>query len=368
MKILHIHGHHSASDHFTENFQRLFPGMNIVVKLSAIGNDVTVVKDGEKEQYSDWTTFAKNNDFSEISIVVVHYLDFQKERFIYKFIPERVPIVWWMYGGDLYDRLYLKGYKLYAPQTLHFVRRIPKNPIIYLRRKCFEWRQNRIDKIIWKRIVGVTPCLRPDYALACSLLGREVDLVDITPQGRIDGFPFANGNDICVGHSASLSSNHLYALDILKKVDTNGSNIVLPLSYTIQSESYRKAVKELYTQEYGNRAHFLFDYQDLDTYRRGFLNYKVAIYPCWRQEALANVSICFQLGVKVFLSKHNPCLEYYQGRGYYIYALEDIKSPDDLKPLTKEQQIKNKELYDIIYLERENLVIPNITNYFSKYV
>ena len=299
---------------------------------------------------------------------MVHYLDFQKERFIYKFVPERVPVVWWMYGGDLYDRLYVKGYKLYAPQTLTYVGRLPKNPISYIRRKRFNWRQKRIDKIILRRIVGVIPCLRPDYALACSLLGREVDLVDITPQGGIDGFPFTNGNDICVGHSASLSSNHLYALDILKKVDTNGSQIVLPLSYTIQSEDYRKAVVERYTQEYGSRAHFLFDYQDLDTYRKGFLNYKVAIYPCWRQEALANVSICFQLGVKVFLSKHNPCLEYYQGRGYYIYELEDIKSPDDLKPLTKEQQIKNKELYDIIKMERDNLVTPNLINYFAKYV
>lgn len=366
--ILHLQGVHNASDPFLINFNKIFPNENIVVRFSDGEKKITVIIHEEKKQYKSIKDFTKDFDFSKVSVVVVHYLDFEKELFLFKYISVNIPIIWWMYGGDLYRRLWLNGYKLYAPQTLDYVYSKTINPIRYLRQLRFKLRQRYLDNNILQRIIGVIPCAMPDYTLACSLLNRNIDLVDISPKGIINDLDFSNGNDICVGHSASLTSNHLYALELLKNVDIGESNIYLPLSYSIQSEKYRNAVVEKYSLLFGEKVHFLLEYQDISTYRKSYLNYKLAIFPCWRQEALGNISICFQLGVKVFLSIHNPCYEFFKEQGYYVYSIESIRSSDDLNPLTIEQKKHNLEIYKCIKAERDSIVPTNLRRYFIKYI
>ena len=365
--ILHLQGEHSASEFFTRSFYELFPDKNIIIKIPYSGNEVIVVKHGQPQYYWEYKELKKEIDFSEVTIVVVHYMDFNKERFLNKCIPPNVPIVWWMYGHDLYERLWLKGYKLYAPQTLPFVHPKTTNILYGLRRFRFNLRKRYLDKKVLNRIVGVIPCAQPDYKLACKLLERDIDLIDIYPRDVLSITKYSDGEDICVGHSASMTSNHLYALSYLNKIDTGDSNIWLPLSYTIQSEEYRKAVVEQYSSVFGINAHFIFEYQDLESYQKSFLKYKIAIYPSWRQEALGNIFICLQLGVKVFLSLHNPCFEFFREKGFVIFALEDIESSEDLQPLSVEQKRKNRYIYMNLKEERDIVAPANIKAYFKHY-
>lgn len=366
--ILHLQGIHSASEIFLKNFRSVFPEKNIVLRFHNEGNGVTVLNQEKEEQYDDIDSFARVFDFSKISVVVVYFLDFKKEVFLNKYIPKDIPIIWWMYGGDLYGPLYLKGYELFAPQTIPYVEDKRRGIIRRIKRyinRCYKaYYSNRI----LKRIKGVVPCEKPDYSLACWLLGRVVDHVDIYPRDDMPQYVIDNGNDICVGHSASLSVNHLYALDILKKVDIQDSCVVLPLSYTIHSEEYRQSVVREYKKVFGNKVKSIFEYQDLETYEKGFLNYKVAIYPSWRQEALGNIFICFNLGVKVFLSCYNPCYDFFKEQGYCIYALEDIKSSEDLSPLTQEKKELNRKIYERVKQERAIVAPENLKVYFSRYV
>lgn len=365
--ILHLQEHHSSSKAFLKDFRLQFPNKNIVVCFHEKEDSLTMEKEGVETLYRNTKEFVDSFDFSIVSIVVVHLLDYKKELFLYKYIPKNISIVWWMYGGDLYRRLWLKGYKLYAPQTLPFLKTKTKGIIGKTRFFGASKYAAFIDKKILKRIIGVIPCEHPDYELACKLLGRKVDHIDIYPRGG-ERLPDADGNDICIGHSASRTSNHLYALDILKKVDTGDSRIVLPLSYTIQDENYRQAVVEKYKQVFGEKFHPIFDYQDKNTYVKGFQKYKVAIYPNWRQEALGNIFICFKSGVKVFLSVNNPCLEYFKELGYCVYTLENINSAKDLSPLTPEEREQNRLVYQRIKEERAIKVPLNIKSYFSKFV
>lgn len=365
--ILHLQGEHSASDFFMKSFYELFPDKNIVIKIPYTGEVVTVLKGGKSQFYNGYKDLKKKFDFSNISIVVVHYLEFNKERFLNKFIPKDVPIIWWMYGHDLYERLWLQGYKLYAPQTLPFVHPKTTNILYSLRRLRFNFRKRHLDKKVMNRIVGVIPCEQPDYKLACRLLERSVDLVDIYPREVLNIESYSEGTDICVGHSASMTGNHLYTLSYLKKIETGDSNIWLPLSYTIQSEEYRKTVVDQYSSVFGNNAHFIFEYQDIESYQKSFLKYKVAIYSSWRQEALSNIFICLQLGVKVFLSINNPCFNYFKEKGFIIFAIEDIKSNDDLQPLSEEQKRKNRSIYKEIKENRDIVAPANMKAYFTPY-
>lgn len=366
--ILHLQGIHSASDEFFENFRSHYPHENVVIRFHDDNKSYTVIKDNKEIVYNDERDILAGIDFSSINVVVVYFLDFKKELFILKYITNSIPIIWWMYGGDLYGRLYAKGYDLFAPQTLPFVKGNRINVLRRIKRYLYQCKTSYVDKKIFKTIKGVIPCAPPDYALACSLLGRKVDLVDIVPLSCIKGLPLSNGKDICIGHSASLTSNHLYALDFLRQIDIDDSDVVLPLSYTIHSKEYRDSVVERYRQVYGNRARFLFDYQDIQTYQKNFLNYKVAIYPNWRQEALGNIEICLQLGVKVFLSIHNPCFDYFKNKGFCIYALENIKTTEDLCPLTIDEKEANRKLFNEIQCERDIVAPENLKSYFAKYV
>lgn len=366
--ILHLQGEHSASDTFLDVFRKQFPNDNIVVRFCNLGSKILVISGAHEDYYDDTVSFAQKFDFSKISVVVVYYLNHMKEVFILKYIPPKIPVVWWMYGGDLYGRLRLKGYELFAPQTLPYVFHDKIGMIRRVKRFIYKIYMSYVDLRILKRIIGVIPCEKPDYELACSLFDRTVDHVDIYPRGEMPCYSMDNGNDICVGHSAALTVNHLYALDILKRVDIKGSSIILPLSYTIQSEEYRQAVVEGFRKEFGDKVCCLFDYQDLKTYEKGFLNYKVAIFPSWRQEALGNIFICFNLGVKVYLSIHNPCYAYFKDLGYFVYSLESIKCSDDLNPLTQKEKEHNRNIYNEVRRERNSIVPENLREYFLKYI
>lgn len=366
--ILHIIGNHNASSSFVNQIAKVYPYNNIVIKINDNDKVIEVSKDGNQYRFDDYNKFNRLFDISLISVIIVHYLDFSKERFIKHCLNKNTPIIWWMYGQDLYSRLYLKGYNLYAPQTLQFVHYRARNPITYLRHLRFEWRKHRLDKRIFKQIVGVIPCEMPDYELACSLLNRKVDLVDIYTRSFVANDAFSYGNDICIGHSASLTGNHLYAFDHLKGICLKNSEIWMPLSYTVQSEQYRQFVVNTYKREYGDKVHFIFDFQDLETYRANFAKYKVAIYTTWRQEALNNIFTCFQLGIKVYLSKYNPCYKFFKSQGYILYAIEDLACTDELTPLTQEEKIHNRQLFRQIKAQRDEISHSNIRDYFAKYM
>lgn len=367
--LLNIVGVHNATKPFTKIFTDAFPNQIITVCLKEKGNGADLLMDGKEYSFQNEEDMPRQIDFSKVSVVVVHLVTFQKECFILKYISPDVPVIWWVYGGDLYNCfLYGRGYKLYAPQTLPFVRS-SQNGIFFLKRMIFDYLYRPwLDKRFFKRIKGIIPCEQPDYEFACKLTGKTLDLVNISPRSKNIDLPFAEGGDICIGHSASMTNNHLYALDIIKKIPLGNSKLVLPLSYNVQSADYKEEVMKQYRQCFGEKVSFLLDYQSLDEYRKGYLNYKVALYPCWRQEALGNIFICLQLGIKVFLSIHNPCYQYFKKLGYYIYAMEDITGTDILTPLSLAEKEYNRNLYLKISQERNTSIPQTVKGYFSKYV
>lgn len=367
--ILNIVGIHNATKSFTKIFTDAFPDKVVTVCLKGKGNGADLLIEGKEYSFQNEEEVPKMIDFSQISVVIVHLVTFQKEHFILKHVSPDVPVIWWVYGGDLYNHFLMrKGYKLYASQTLPFVLS-NRNSKIILKKTFFDdlyrpW----VEKRFLRRIKGIIPCEQPDYDLACELLERKLDLVNISPRSKRIELPFAEGEDICVGHSASMTNNHLYALEIIKRIPLNNSKLVLPLSYNVQSEDYKEVVMNEYRKWFGKNVSFLLDYQSLDEYRKEYLNYKVALYPCWRQEALGNIFICLQLGVKVFLSIHNPCYQYFKKLGYYIYAMEDITEAESLNPLSQIEKDHNRNLYLQISQERNNSISQTVNDYFSKYV
>lgn len=369
--ILHIVGVHNATDHFFGLFKSAFPQKNIAIRIKGVGTDFDVLYDDKEINVGNEIELKRIVDFTSVTVVVVHLFSFTKERFVLRNLSNNVPVIWWIYGGDLYNHFLLKkGYKLYAPQTLPYVNKKKAQSIITKTKYLYSYYLRAIiDKRIIRRVKGIIPCEEPDYSLACWYIGKTVDLVNISPRQNILDYPYANGNDICIGHSASMTNNHLYALDIISKIDIGSSKVVLALSYNIQNEEYRNNVIERYRQVYGDNVKFLMEFQqEEEEYKRSFLNYKVAIFPCWRQEALGNIFTCFQLGVKVYLSKHNPCYSYFIKLGYYVYAIEEIKKREDFEPLSLEEKNTNRKLFIKIKRERDTTSPVILRKYFSQFI
>ena len=363
--ILHIVSPHNWTKEFLNYFEENIPHNNAVVCLFDDGR--VEYSNGEiTETYLNAGAIENKIKLLDISVAVVQHLTPIKKSFIVKYLPARIPIVWWMFGADLYNRfLSKKGYELYAPQTLPFLKcTIPHQ----IKRDLFYLRERYYEAIILKRVIGVIPCDMPDYKLACEVIGRPVDLVFVTPYQDILNLPLCTGHDILVCHSASLTNNHLYALDYMRKWEIGESEIYIPLSYNIQSESYCTAVIEGFRETFGEKTHCLLEFESYNSYINRFLKYKIAVFATWRQEALGNIEICFQIGVKVMMSKHNPYYLYFKSIGLKVFALEEVETKNDLEPLSEEDKIHNREVFYQIISERKERFINDIKTYFSKFI
>ena len=366
--ILHIVSQHNWTKVFLSYFEESFPRENIVVYLNNDGK-IDLIHNGVTESYQNANQVSKRLKSFNISIIVIQLLTYPKKRFVVDYLSPDIPVIWWVFGGDLYNRyLYRSGYELYAPQTKPFLRRESFSYTYKIKLFLFNLYSNYLDKKILKRVKGVIPCDIPDYNFVCSYMGRKVDLAFLTPYQDILSLPLCSGNDILVCHSASLTNNHLYALDLMKSWDIGDSKLYIPLSYNVQNEQYKNEVIKQFKTVFGDKSCCLLDFEDFECYIKRYLTYKVAIFATWRQEALGNIEICFQLGVKVLLSNHNPYLNYFKGQGLKVYAMEDVKSSEDLAPLSIMDKEYNRRVFYKIILDREKESKTNLKNFFSRYV
>ena len=150
---------------------------------------------------------------------------------------------------------------------------------------------------------------------------------------------------IVVNHSASRSGNHLTVLEKLQQIDVNHSlkKIIVPLSYG--SEVVRQAVIS-YSQSAFPKSFFpITNTLSRKEYFSLIDQATVAIYGHRRQEGAGNIFHLLANGTKIFLRKDNNMLKYLRTKGYSVFEYEtELATINDLAPLTKADQQKNREL------------------------
>ena len=119
--ILHFVDDHIAASSFLMGFEQIFPQKNIILKLCKDGK-TELSTSGLSIMYPCVKDEFKSIDYSQIKVIDVQLLRPYKIKAIVKYIPSNIPIVWWTYGGDLYNYFLLKrGYELYSQETLRYV-------------------------------------------------------------------------------------------------------------------------------------------------------------------------------------------------------------------------------------------------------
>ena len=378
--ILHLVTKHFVSNACLSVFEKRAPGQNIVLVLSSlpgsgslpsINNGVEVSKDNEE-------SVVLSLDFSKITHVVIHYLTSKTATFIQKYVPNGIPLIWWTYGGDLYlPYLQRRGYNVYYTDLMPFrygwpymVLRFSKTVINRFLFKYGVILDNRyMQTEMLDRVYGMIPCIPPDHEMACKYIKKDFNVLRIHP---VEYPPFDeefhNGNVVAIGHSASVTGNHLYALKYLSRIDIKDSCLSLTLSYNNNNETNLRIVKQRYKRKYQEKVTFIEERLSKEEYYKSQNKIKILIIACWRQEALANIFSCLLRGVKVFLSKRGPMFNHFLKYGFTVFALEDMSQDIFDKPLNFEEKRYNRNLMIQYLQEKEKLIDDDFKIFFGEYL
>lgn len=376
--ILHLVTRHHVSNSCLSVFENRLPGQNVILVLGSLKNSASLpeVKNSIEVSEENEKSVVESLDFSIISHVVIHYLTPNNASFVQKYVPEGIPLYWWTYGWDLYGQfLERRGYDLFYTDLTPFKPGWP-----YMVYRFLETYKNRLnfrlgrlkgDKYMQTefldRIDGIIPCIPPDYEVACKYLHKNYKIVRVHPVGNPPfDEEFHDGNVIAIGHSASFTDNHLYALKYLSKIDIKDSVISLTLSYNINSYRYLNAVKDRFKNKYKEKVRFIENILSKEDFFKSQNNLKILIIPSWRQEALSNIGSCLLRGVKIFLSKKGPMYKYFLDYGYKVYAIEDITQNEVDTPLTYEEKLHNRKLRLHHVQERRKLIDEDFKLYFGE--
>lgn len=363
---------HLVSDHFVTNtclriFREKLPNQNIVLVFEYFGHKVdgdAIVTDSNEAEV------ANKIDFSKIDFIIISILSRKKLHFIRKYVPANIPLIWWSYGVDLYSGyLRLRGFNLYFsdPDKFMYWGRLSFPLIKFSRFFANFYFRHQQEKYIINRLVGYIPCIKPEYDLLRQYVkNKNFELIQIHPYGasfKFDG-RYAEGNDIAIGHSASISDNHLYALKYLKMQNLGDSDIYITLSYSNTLPRYTKEVKQKYEQEYGDKVHFIETMMPKKEYFESQFRYKAMILPSWRQEALDNIYTCLQIGIKLILSERSIVFQYLKEYGFIIFAIEKMDQECLDTPLTLDEKRHNQQLFVKFVEERKRNYYSDFDKYF----
>lgn len=367
--ILHLVDDHLATNSCLRIFEDELPGENIVLVFSkyfgySVNNGISLIENNVLD-------VVRGIDFSRIDYVIVSYLSRKKIRFIKSFIPKDIPIIWWTYGNDLYvNFLKIRGFKAFYSNPDGYGR-FGKLALPFLSVSRFFanfYYRHLQNKYVIRRLVGFVPCVQPEYDLLRQYVRKDFAPIRIHPFGasfKFDG-RFTQGIDIALGHSASISDNHLYALKLLKNLDLGDSELYLTLSYSNRIPKYTEEVKKRFKAYYGDKVHFIESLMSKEDYFQSQFRYKAMILSSWRQEALDNIYTCLQIGVRLILSEKGILYKYLRDYGFKVYSLERITQEEFDAPLPLQERIHNQQLFEQFVLERKRNYYDDFRHYFKK--
>lgn len=363
---------HLVSDHFVTNtclkiFREKLPGQNIVLVYNHFGYQADgdyVVTDHNSAQ------IASQIDFSKVTHVVISYLTRKKALFVKEFVPADIPVIWWTYGVDFYvGFLNRRGFPVFYSDPDKYRRGgLFLFPIYhFLFRPLSHLYYKSAQRVVIDRLKGFVPCIKPEYDLLCEYINKNFDIIQIHPYGASFKFEgrFAEGNDIAIGHSASISDNHLYALKYLKKLDLGDSDLYITLSYSNKVPKYTEVVKKLFKKQYGDKVHLVETMMPKDEYMQSQFRYKAMILSSWRQEALDNIYTCLQIGIKLILSERSTVYQYLKEYGFIVFAIEKMDQKCLDTPLTLEEKKHNQQLFVKFLEERKRNYYSDFDKYFQ---
>lgn len=228
---------------------------------------------------------------------------------IMKYIPRNIPVIWVVWGYEVYSIMDAGRLGLYGPKTRAFFNNSTlasvKNRIrpFYLRASG----KIRPARNVLKRVNFVVTKYAEEFQLLrrrgflgekCVHLELPVMLLEDV-LGVSSSFEPSIGRNVQVGNSADPTNNHLEVFDVLRGCDLRGREVIVPLSYGCSR--YRDYVIKEGLRLLGEAFTPLVEFMPLPDYLQRTDSCSIVIMNHYRQQAGGNIFAALCRGARVYL-------------------------------------------------------------------
>lgn len=296
--------------------------------------------------------------FSDPSIDIIYFHSLNPLYYsLFKHIDTKKVVAWWSWGYDVYGLIFglkpLLDINLYKPLTQEFLRKRDrlnlklkaKNILLYVLKPYLKNLQSKVISRIdyCKTVLPIEyDLLRKNEFFKARIFFYKFDSNKCFNQKHI-----SSGN-ILLGNSATPTNNHLDILDSLSKIKIKANEIIIPLNYPTNEIKYKTSIKNTLKKQ-PHKVHILENFMTRDDYNNLLDSCTHAIFGHLRQQAVGNVNISLQKGMKIFLYKDSIVYKQLKKAGYYIYTIDlDLNEIELNTLLPEEYAIHNRSLYQTI--------------------
>jgi dTDP-N-acetylfucosamine:lipid II N-acetylfucosaminyltransferase len=295
------------------------------------------------------------SDMDNYDIIVLHNLDFFKSKLVISYKnPEK--FIWFPWGSEFYNNPFFYKKKLTGKNSQKLFKKSTlvrlKKYIVNARNKYFNLSNNSHYSI--KKATSLIKNLgilhEEDFQLMMNkkVIKKDCKYLKFTyyPLEFIFNEKYnnnVNGSNILVGNSATITNNHIEAINILDKFNLNGKKVITPLSYG--DSKYAKIIKEYGFKKLGQNFVPIIDFLPLAEYNKIIQSCSITIMNHYRQQAVGNILTMLWMGSKVYLDNRNSIYHYLKRIGCHIYSIAEASSLNEklfFESLSSEQIEHNR--------------------------
>lgn len=373
MRLLHI----SPDEKFINNvnylFEKALPNNNhfYIIKKN-LNDDLKYVNSSTNVFLFDFKNILKQISTLEkkYDLIFLHGLFHQNAR-IFNEISNKDAVVVIFWGGEVYDNNKIYPFNIFLDQTSLLSKRLSSvNSFSKIKNNFYDFffntrlsRRQLLNLYNSIKHFGVIHKEEVEHFKKIGILSNEVNhffisyypiefiLKDVLFERQL-------GNNILVGNSASLSSNHLEIFSILSEFSDPIDNrqIIVPLNYG--DPNYATAIKNNGYKIFKNKFVPLLEYLSLSEYNKILSTCGIAIMNHKRQQAVGNIVALIYMGSKVYLRKSNTIYHYLKRIGIHVFAIEDdlVISNINAFELLNQSEIEHNRNVLFSHLSEKNLI------------
>lgn len=252
------------------------------------------------------------------SSIIIHgfYTPWQVD--IIKHAPSEVKVCWAFWGGDMYQRpdirdSYLSKSSLILQKTRTFIKGKEEEGYII----PFDVFQ-RIDYLLddsYENYEDVKRYIRkPDLKyLWYTYYSIEETVGENLKQASVDG------EDIMVGHTAGIRTNHINGFYAVKRLDLKGHQVLSAMSYG--APWYRNLMLRTGKILFGDKFNPLLTFMPLEQYNNILRACSVDVMPAYKPEGMGNCLTALWLGARLYMYERNLQYQYFKRLGLSVFSI-----------------------------------------------
>lgn len=382
--IAHFVQDNGFLNYFIEIAEQIAPGQNIYILLQTKGikQKSSVFRIKHKNIIiSSYPSPSLNQSLQDkgVTHVIIHFLSKPAWQFVHDNAESNYTFTWIFWGADYYSPYSLFTNELYDTRSLAYFQRYNTQTTLnnsflntlkrwyrrilgdYLERKDFPKKANAIRRINHFAHYNIL-----DYETVSKRLGFNGDYIPFFYfEYDYKNVPFTNADKstnfpkpfkIQIGNSASLSNNHLSALQAISSLSDETIEVLLPLSYG--DKTYGKHVIHYANSIFPGKIHPMHDFIPKDEYLEYLSSIDIAIMNHIRAESAGNVFMLLAMGKPVFMNSRNNLMQFLLNIGIDVREINMLqgKTLQEVAAISKQINTELNRTAIINYFSYNNAV------------